>query len=123
VGFILCLVHVHPKANTICRESGAPVASSIILEPTTAETETRIKQQWWRQIWNPAIFEKYPNLKSIVMFEEAKVEDGHWKDWRITANASVRAAFVADLQNGLSSRIVWASELTYLTNGTVTMKQ
>ena len=103
-------------------ESGAPVASSNVLEPTTAATETQLKQIWWKQIWSPAIFEKYPNLKSIVMFEEAKIEDGYWKDWRITANESVRSAFLADLDIGISPRQVWASELTYFNNGTVALK-
>jgi len=76
--------------------------------------EFDIKQSWWRQIFKLNgdssealdVSAHFPKLKFINWFDEYKQESearNSWIDWRISANARVRSAFVRDvraLRNG-----------------------
>ena len=70
-----------------------------------------MKRRWWRQLWSAETQTKFPRLKAIVAFEEAKSEGDFWKDWRILANESVCHAYHTDLKNGLESRMLWSQHI------------
>lgn len=77
-----------------------------------------MRQTWWRQLWDPELAELYPRLKAIVYFEEAKHEGGYWKDWRIVHNATVRRAYVDDL-NVFGQRMLWQNNVRVFNSGSV----
>jgi hypothetical protein len=66
--------------------------------------ELAIKQAWWRQVFNTAgdtpdaldVALHFPKLKCVSWFEHYKLEaeQNQWIDWRISAYAPVRSAFV-----------------------------
>jgi hypothetical protein len=67
--------------------------------------EFQIKRAWWKQVFNAFddntnevnIAERFPKLKCINWFDHYKREaeaQNEWIDWRISANPSVRKAFV-----------------------------
>jgi hypothetical protein len=37
--------------------------------------ELRLKQTWWRQVWDRAALARWPLLKAIVNFEESKLDE------------------------------------------------
>jgi hypothetical protein len=77
--------------------------------------EFRIKQAWWRQLFNvsegntngPNIAVHFPKLKCINWFDHYKPEaeaQGQWIDWRISAHPLIREAFVQDLRTPRQDR-------------------
>jgi hypothetical protein len=58
-----------------------------------------VKQAWWRQVF--AATTQFPKLKCINWFDELKRESEAQNsliDWRVSADPSIRAAFVGDFQ-------------------------
>ncbi|KAL7748941.1 hypothetical protein RI367_005589 [Sorochytrium milnesiophthora] len=56
-----------------------------------------VKRPWWSQIFDADIPRSYPLFNLVCWFEEAKVEAGAMRDFRLTADQSVLAALKTDL--------------------------
>jgi hypothetical protein len=56
-----------------------------------------IKRAWWEQVFDPAVHERFPQLKMVNWFEWNKVEPevGSAVDWTVVEDAAVRAEFTA----------------------------
>jgi hypothetical protein len=56
-----------------------------------------IKRAWWEQVFDPAVHERFPQLKMVNWFEWNKVEPevGSAVDWTVVEDATVRAEFTA----------------------------
>ena len=79
--------------------------------------------RWWSQLWSADTVANFPRLKSIINFEEAKVENNLWKDWRVTTNATILQNYLKEInENGIPNRMLWAQSLTYGCDGQVTIK-
>lgn len=62
--------------------------------------ELALKQAWWRQVFAPEVFVRFPRLRMINWFEWSKAESeigGDRIDWSVTHDPATLAAFVADL--------------------------
>lgn len=74
--------------------------------------ELAIKQAWWQQtITNIDLLTRYPQIKMFCMFEFQKIEGANnadLRDFRITNNATVLAAFKADFAS-VQDRYVMAN--------------
>ncbi|MDQ3617317.1 MAG: hypothetical protein M3374_01085 [Pseudomonadota bacterium] len=57
--------------------------------------EMALKSSWWRQVYAPAIIERFPHLKMINWFEWDKheVEVAARVDWGVTVDTQLRAAY------------------------------
>ncbi|KAJ3306439.1 hypothetical protein HDV03_005049 [Kappamyces sp. JEL0829] len=100
------------KKPFILSETGAPIESNIdgqpqlISTPYTSDDEVKIKQSFWRAIFQGSINYQapMPRMKAAVWFEESKPETAQNKnfqvlrDFRITANPAVAAAFAKDIK-------------------------
>jgi len=78
-------------------------------------SHTTVEQAWWRDgLTNETFLSTFPRLKMLMMFEWEKVEtDGGLstlRDFRITNDSTVLAAFQQDLLN-VQDRYVWANPL------------
>ena len=93
-------------------ETGCPVCGANV----GIQTEVQMKQAWWSQIFARDLQTRFPLLKAIVYFEEAKPEQGQWKDWRVTANTTVRASFMRDYVAALPN-FNWFSDVYFNFNG------
>jgi hypothetical protein len=88
-------------------EHGKPVAipetAALVVPRGDAEGELAIKQAWWRQVLSTETAARFPQLKMINWFEwdkfEPEVQDA--VDWTALDDAATRAAFRADLPEGL----------------------
>lgn len=60
--------------------------------------ELDIKRTWWRQVFAPDVFDRFPMLKMINWFEWRKFETeiSTTVDWTISLNPEIRQAFIAD---------------------------
>jgi hypothetical protein len=69
-------------------------------EPGPGEAE--IKSAWWRQVFDPSIRADFPRLAMINWFEWRKHEPevGGIIDWRITADAELARALLAETPEG-----------------------
>ena len=67
------------------------------------ELESAIKAAWLAQVFSAETRSRFPLLRLINWFEWRKVEAevGAIVDWRITADESLRAAFLAAMTDGL----------------------
>jgi hypothetical protein len=95
-------------------ESGAPFLRSM---PANAG-EISIKTSWWQQIFSANTLQQYPNLKLYVNFEEAKTESGYVRDWAVTVQSDVAAAFTSHI-NSFKSSLLTADQLTYACDGSI----
>jgi hypothetical protein len=61
--------------------------------------ELAIKQDWWRQLFDPRVPKEYPQLKMINWFEWNKneTEVNGTVDWRSAGSPAVAAAYTAEL--------------------------
>lgn len=62
--------------------------------------ELTLKQLWWRQVFDPALFEAYPGIKMINWFEHAKNEievGNNLVDWRVLGTEKIAKQFIVDL--------------------------
>ncbi|KAJ3328737.1 hypothetical protein HDU91_004038, partial [Kappamyces sp. JEL0680] len=95
-------------------ETGAAVDSNLPGQPqvvsasVSAQLESQTKQSWWMAILNSSLGSSpsMPLLKAAVWFEEFKSEAAYqnanariMRDYRISANSSVRNAFLSDLKS------------------------
>ena len=94
-------------------ETGAPVCRG----EATLQREVATKQAWWSQIFARSLQTQFPLLKAIVYFEEAKIEQEMWKDWRVTGNTTVRAAFMRDYVSSAQPNFLWFSDVFFNGNG------
>jgi len=71
--------------------------------------ELAIKRAWWRQVFNISgdrpeavdVATRFPKLKCVNWFDHLKPEAearGQWIDWRISAWAPVRSAFIDEIR-------------------------
>lgn len=59
--------------------------------------ELALKQAFWRQyITNPTVLGNYPKIKAICLFEWAKDEELTFRDFRISTDPAILAAFKED---------------------------
>ena len=110
----------------ILSETGASFQSNILgntVRPSATQTQLAIKQNWWNNILALATGPKYPNWKAALWFEETKSENAFsqpgtlvTKDYRITTDATVKAALLADLAT-LNNKIVYAGTLKLTCDG------
>jgi hypothetical protein len=74
-------------------------------------------------LWHTDNRFEFPKLKAVTYFEEAKPEEGMWKDWRITANSTVLNGFLSDLSSGLGTKqMLWTNNITIFYNGSIGIK-
>nr|KAJ3422319.1 hypothetical protein HK105_000226 [Polyrhizophydium stewartii] len=92
--------------------------------------ELASKRSWWNAILQGAIGggAQFTQMRAAVWFEEQKTETDSalnnqevWRDYRITYNATVRDAFLADLAS-FNSKINWAGNLKVACNGAITIQ-
>ncbi|MDO8705323.1 MAG: glycosyl hydrolase [Sulfuricaulis sp.] len=59
----------------------------------------KIKQAWWRQVFNQQVARDFPGIKMINWFEWKKFESevGGVIDWRVTFDPEITKAFMNDL--------------------------
>lgn len=70
--------------------------------------EVAIKQTWWRQMMtNSTFLDLHPKIKLFCMFEFKKIETD-LRDFRVTNNSEVLAAFKADF-GAVSNRFVFTN--------------
>ncbi len=99
----------------ILAETAAPW---IVGAPATA-TEVQVKQAWWKQIYSPSTFQRFPMLKAVIHFDELKTDgNGVSRDWRILHNSNLVSAFKADMSQ-LSSSVLFAQQLSFKCGGQV----
>lgn len=84
------------------RDKPLAIVETAALYNTTESgpAELAIKQAWWRQVFAPEVFERFPRLRMINWFEWNKAESeigGDTIDWTITRDPDILAAFVGDL--------------------------
>ncbi|KNC97234.1 uncharacterized protein SPPG_07621 [Spizellomyces punctatus DAOM BR117] len=70
-----------------------------------------IKQAWWRQyLTNTTFLDAHPRLKAICLFEYQKPEEITFRDFQITNDSSILAAFKADFEKPeVQSRYLFAT--------------
>ena len=101
-------------------ETGAPVLyNENYAQGPTIEQELNMKREWWRQVWSDQVFARFPLIKLILNFEEAKVENRRFRDWRITWNETVLAAYKKDMQGDQGKHMIWSLDLTWNCGGIV----
>jgi len=98
-----CADGVHQKPLTI------PETAAFFNPRQPGPDELSIKRSWWRQVFNisgdsPAAVDvavHFPKMKCVNWFDHYKRESeaqGQWIDWRISASAPVRAAFISEVR-------------------------
>lgn len=102
-------------------ETGSPYFPNLPLVP--GNTELSIKQAWWRQIYDPATFARFPLLKLVTHFEEIKRDEGEdLRDWRVLAEPNTKAAFLNHLNTPAINRtLLYAQQLSFQCGGQVTV--
>jgi hypothetical protein len=102
-------------------ETGAPVSyNGADGQPPTLDQELNMKQRWWRQLWDKEVHERFPLVKLILSFEEAKFENGKYKDWRVLANQTILDAYIHDNIDGEpKDRIIWSTDIIWNCTGYV----
>jgi hypothetical protein len=116
----------------IFSETGSAVNYDIgpqksVLDPLTVEQEVQTKQAWWTAIFRDSVLQttdtKLSRLKAAVWFEERKEETSYddatirvMRDYRITYNATVRNAFLKDL-DALGDKITYPGKFRFQCNG------
>jgi len=116
----------------IISETGAALAYNaegqqpLFTTEATVEQEVESKRAWWQAILGPSIAQQngpLSRLKAAVWFEENKLEGDYVtpqvnvvKDFRITANPSVRQAFLNDARS-LGSRLTAPGSFKFACNG------
>jgi len=73
-----------------------------------------IEKNWWSQaLTNASFFEQFPLVKMVQLFEFEKAETddsvGDLRDYRITYNATLRSAFLADLESSVPDLYDWST--------------
>ncbi|KSZ56593.1 hypothetical protein Z045_22600 [Rhodococcus pyridinivorans KG-16] len=74
--------------------------------PAGQVTEFALKQAWWQQVFDPAVPQRFPQLKMINWFEWDKHEpevDAR-VDWTVTDDPAPRTAFTVALPPWLRYR-------------------
>lgn len=102
-------------------ETGAPISfpGSNNQQPTVSQ-ELKMKQEWWRQLWSKEVHDRFPLVKLILNFEEAKFEEGSFKDWRVTWNKTILDEYIRDnIQGEPKDRIIWSTDITWNCTGFV----
>lgn len=61
-------------------------------------------QAWWRQVYSRTTFKQLPLLRLIEWFEHIHPDEGTTRDYRITKDPTIRAAFLKDLPIDLISK-------------------
>ena len=103
-------------------ETGSPVTynDANSNQPPSIDQELNMKREWWRQIWSKEVHENFPLVKLILNFEEAKFENGRFKDWRVTWNATILNEYIRDnIEGEPSNRIIWSTDLTWNCSGSI----
>ncbi|KAJ3279594.1 hypothetical protein HK104_001309 [Borealophlyctis nickersoniae] len=69
-----------------------------------------IKQAYWRQyITNKDLFAKYPKYKAVCLFEFQKDEETTFRDFQVTNDTAILAAFKADIgQSDVIKNLIFA---------------
>jgi hypothetical protein len=74
--------------------------------------ELAVKQSFWRQwLTNNTLFDIFPQLKMVNIFEFKKREELTLRDFRISINDTIRNAFLQDFA-GIHGRYVSDAKLT-----------
>ncbi|KAJ3079917.1 hypothetical protein HK102_003431 [Quaeritorhiza haematococci] len=61
--------------------------------------ELAMKRSWWREwLTNRTFYEAHPLVKAVCLFEFRKFEEETDRDFRISTNATIRNAFLQDLE-------------------------
>ncbi|MFJ6000720.1 glycoside hydrolase family 26 protein [Arthrobacter sp. NPDC092385] len=82
---------------------GKPVAipetASLVVDGVGDLRSLNIKRAWWEQVFDPAVHEKFPQLRMVNWFEwnKAEPEVGAAVDWTVMEDPAVRAEFSAAL--------------------------
>ncbi len=85
-------------------------------------TEANMKRGWWNQIFSPASFAQFPQMKAVAIFEERKGCDGNnICDYRVLADAASRRAFLEDTAP-LSDTLVYATQIGFDCAGELTLE-
>lgn len=101
-----------------------PGQRAVVTTPPSVAQETITKQSWWKEILNQSLGANgsFPALKGAVWFEEMKTESAYQdatanvlRDYRITANATVRSAFYKDLTS--TGQVTSPGKFSFLCNG------
>ncbi|KAI8849377.1 glycoside hydrolase superfamily [Chytridium lagenaria] len=90
-------------------------SATIARQVTCCASRLEVFRPFWREyVTNPATLDRYPLMKMITLFEHYKIDDDQLRDFRITANSSMKSednitpAFTADLAT-VADRYIWAN--------------
>ena len=100
--------------NIYVMQHGKPMAiteTAALYNPAAGgDSETLIKQAWWRQIFSREVAEDYSGIKMINWFERRKFESeiSSKVDWSVTFDPDLAALFIKDL---LRQRLVFSESI------------
>jgi len=105
-----------PTKACMLSEAGAAWHSDPALVASADNTQVELQRAWWNDgPLNQSFLQEHPRLRAYFQFEYDKFEnDGgivDERDYRITNNTEVLAAFVADM-SAVSTNYVWANMTT-----------
>ncbi|KAI9095008.1 glycoside hydrolase superfamily [Phlyctochytrium arcticum] len=113
------------KKPLFITEAGAAFHQYRVPSPTSSENAgaidpgpgaLAIKQAWWRQyITNTTFLDQHPRLKAICVFEWEKPEESTFRDFSITKDPTILAAFKQDFEPA-SSRYLFATPANIVTD-------
>ncbi|HEY3524232.1 MAG TPA: glycosyl hydrolase [Candidatus Limnocylindrales bacterium] len=90
--------------TTYAVEHGKPMAipeTAAFYRPDAraGAAELPLKRAWWRQVFSTSTLEQFPQVRLIDWFDQRKFETevDDVVDWRLTGEARVASAFLADL--------------------------
>ncbi|RKP02712.1 hypothetical protein CXG81DRAFT_24677 [Caulochytrium protostelioides] len=78
--------------------------------PFAGPGNVAVKQSWWQQYLNPDFLARYPKFKAVCSFEFKKAEELTMRDFSLTLDPAVAAAFVQDAEK--MKTIHWAQPVT-----------
>ncbi|MEC5198642.1 hypothetical protein RCH21_000866 [Arthrobacter sp. PL16] len=76
-----------------------PETAALVTDDIGTLRTLNIKRAWWEQVFDPAVHERFPQLKMVNWFEWNKVEPevGAAVDWTVAEDPAVRSEFTAAL--------------------------
>ncbi|SCV73524.1 BQ2448_7450 [Microbotryum intermedium] len=86
-------------------------------QPSDAVDQLDLQQLFWQNTWaNASIWTTFPKLKVFFMFECEKEEEDDLRDYRITYDSTLRAAYLDDISSRVPGVCV---EATYRSNASI----
>ncbi|MCU1634411.1 MAG: hypothetical protein JWM61_3063 [Micrococcaceae bacterium] len=76
-----------------------PETAALVVDGIGELRTLNIKRAWWEQVFDPAVHERFPQLKMVNWFEWNKVEPevGAAVDWTVAEDPAVRSEFTTAL--------------------------